>query len=197
MEQLLAYFISLSDCQVSEARGRRRPPALASTSRMSFNSASAIRPGLGGHPAMRRSTGRISSSGPASCAAVAEHVAAERAVAERGDEARLGHRLVGAAQRLDHARRDRAGDEQDVGVARRGDDVQAVSLEVVERVGGWRSARARSRCTSRRRRGAARATRARAGAGSAIVAAACCRWLSSTNIALSGPRRRSRARSSC
>ena len=33
----------------------------------------------------------------------AEHAAAERAVAERGDAARLGHRVVGDEQRLAHA----------------------------------------------------------------------------------------------
>ena len=66
---------------------------------------------------------------------IAEDVAAEGAVAERGDEPRLGHRLVGGAQRAGHPRRDGPGDQQDVGVTRRGDDVKPVALQVVERVG--------------------------------------------------------------
>ena len=65
---------------------------------------------------------------------VAEEVAAEGAVAERGDEARLGHRVVGGEQRLGHAGGDGSGDEQDVGVPRRGDDAEAVALEVVKGV---------------------------------------------------------------
>ena len=66
---------------------------------------------------------------------VAEDVASERAVAERGDEPRLGHRLVCGVERAGHTRGDGAGDEQDVGVAWGGDDVEAVALEVVEGVG--------------------------------------------------------------
>ena len=63
----------------------------------------------------------------------AEEVAAECAVAERGDAARLGHRVVGDQERLAHPGRDRAGDEEHVGVARRGDDAEAEALEVVVR----------------------------------------------------------------
>jgi hypothetical protein len=47
----------------------------------------------------------------------AEAAVAECAVAEGGDEAWFGHRVVGGAQRTGHAGGDGAGDEQDVGVA--------------------------------------------------------------------------------
>ena len=87
----------------------------------------AIASGVGGQPGMRRSTGRMASTGPTSTGR-SEDVAAERAVAERGDAARLGHRVVGGEQRLAHAGRDGAGDEQDVGVAGRGDDAEAEAL---------------------------------------------------------------------
>ena len=66
----------------------------------------------------------------------AEHVAAEGAVAERGDSARLGHGVVGDEQRRAHSARDRAGDEEHVGVARRGDDSEPEALEVVVGAGG-------------------------------------------------------------
>ena len=55
----------------------------------------------------------------------------ERAVSERGDAARLGHGVVGDEQRLAHAARHRAGDEEHVGVARRGDDAEPEALQVV------------------------------------------------------------------
>ena len=74
--------------------------------------------GEGGQPGMRRSTGRIASTRADELGAMAEDAAAERAVAERGDAPWLGHRVVGGEQRLAHAGRDGAGDEQDVGVAR-------------------------------------------------------------------------------
>ena len=66
-------------------------------------SASAIALGMGGQPGMRRSTGRIALDRPDDLVGRAEQVAAERAVAERDDAARLGHRRVGDEQRLAHA----------------------------------------------------------------------------------------------
>ena len=48
---------------------------------------------------------------------MAEEIAAERAVAECGYAAGFRHGEVGGEQRIVHARRDGAGDEQDVGVA--------------------------------------------------------------------------------
>lgn len=62
---------------------------------------------------------------------VGEDAAAEGAVAEGSDETRLGHRLVGKEQRPLHPLRDRPGDEEDVGVPRRGGDVEAEALQVV------------------------------------------------------------------
>ena len=63
--------------------------------------------GVGGQPGMRRSTGSTVVDRADDVLGGAEHVAAERAVAERGDAARLGHRVVGDEQRLAHAGRDR------------------------------------------------------------------------------------------
>ncbi len=57
------------------------------------------------------------SNGPASWFGSPEPLAADRAVAERGDESWLGHRFVCAEQWADHACSYLAGDEQDVGVA--------------------------------------------------------------------------------
>ena len=51
--------------------------------------------GVGGHPGMRMSTGSTSSSAPGELGRIAEDAAAERAVAQRGDQPRLGHRVVG------------------------------------------------------------------------------------------------------
>ena len=124
----------------------------------------------------------------------AEQVAAERAVAERRDAARLGHRVVGDEQRLAHAGRDGAGDEQHVGVARRGDDAEAEALEVV--VG----ARGEGELVL--------AAVARAGVDVADGEAAAAvgareamsrrrRRRSRSRVSISGRRRRSRARSSC
>jgi hypothetical protein len=48
---------------------------------------------------------------------VAEDVASEGAVTERGDQSWFGHRVVGGEEWSDHAGGDRSGDEQDVGVA--------------------------------------------------------------------------------
>ena len=85
---------------------------------------------------MRRLTGTMSSSGPASSSRQPDQVAAERAVAQCCDQARLGHGLVGRSQRRRHPRGDGTGDQQHVCVARRGHDVQTELLEVVEGVGG-------------------------------------------------------------
>ena len=67
---------------------------------------------------------------------VGEHVAAEGAVAEGGDAARLRHRRVGGEQGALHPPRHRPGDEEDVGVTGGGDDVEAEALQVVLRRGG-------------------------------------------------------------
>ena len=99
-------------------------------------SAAAIAAGVGGQPGMRRSTGRICSSGPASWSGWPSRLRPSAQFPERGNQPRFGHRVVGGEERGLHACGDRAGDEEDVGVARRGDDAQAVLGEVVEGVGG-------------------------------------------------------------
>ncbi len=66
----------------------------------------------------------------------ADNVAAKGAVAECGDFAGLRHGVISGQQRLAHPRGDGAGDEQDVGVPGRGDDAEAVSLQVVMWSGG-------------------------------------------------------------
>jgi hypothetical protein len=62
---------------------------------------------------------------------VANEVAAECAVAEGGDAAWLGHGVVGDKERLAHARRDGACDEEHVGVAGGSDNAEPVALQVV------------------------------------------------------------------
>jgi hypothetical protein len=57
-----------------------------------------------------------------------------RAVADGHHPFRIGRGGIGALQRLAHVLRHRAGDQQHVGVARRGDEAQAEALEVVEGV---------------------------------------------------------------
>ena len=74
--------------------------------------------GVGGQPGMRRSTGRMRVDRADDLVCSAEHVAAERAVAERRDPPRLRHRVVGDEQRLTHAARHRAGDEEHVRMPR-------------------------------------------------------------------------------
>ena len=54
---------------------------------------------------------------PGELSVLTEEVAPEGAVAERGNEPGLGHRVVRDAQRRSHPRGDRAGDEEHVGVA--------------------------------------------------------------------------------
>ena len=82
---------------------------------------------------MRRSTGEHRVDGPDDLVRRPKQVAAERAVAERGDEAWLGHRRVGGEERVAHPRRDRARHEQHVGVPRRGDHAEPEPLQVVVR----------------------------------------------------------------
>ena len=127
---------------------------------------------------------------------IAEDPAAERAIAQSGDEAGFGHRVVGGSQRLGHARRDRAGDEQHVGVPRRGDDVQAEALEIVDGVGGGGQlvlaavAGAGVDVAQRQRAAREQAPAARSGGAGAGGGGG-------GRTRSSGRRRRSRARSSC
>ena len=66
--------------------------------------------------------------------AAGKHAAVPRAIADRDHPFRVRRRVVGALQGLAHIVGDRAGDEQHVGMARRGDEAQAEALEVVEGV---------------------------------------------------------------
>ena len=84
--------------------------------------------GCGDRPARPRDTP------PTHRVAAGEEAAVERAVADRHHPFRVGRRVVGALQRLAHVLGDRAGHQQHVGVARRGDEAQAEALEVVEGV---------------------------------------------------------------
>src|SRR5204862_7020402 len=47
---------------------------------------------------------------------------------------RVGRGIVGPLQRLAHVLRDRPGDQQNVRVPRRGDEAQAIALEIVQNV---------------------------------------------------------------
>jgi hypothetical protein len=60
-----------------------------------------------------------------------EHVAAEGAIAESRDSAGFRHGVVGGKKGFAHAARDRAGDEEDVRVARGGDEPESEALQVV------------------------------------------------------------------
>ena len=73
---------------------------------------------------------------PSKFCLVAEEIAAQGAVSERGDEPGLGHRFISCAEGPGHPCGDRPGDEQHIGVARRGNDIQPVLLEIVERIRG-------------------------------------------------------------
>ena len=97
--------------------------------------ASAICPGVGGQPGMRRSTGRsvLDAGRRARRAGRGRRSRARSRRARRRGAARASPSYA-IEQRLAHARRDRAGDEQHVGVAGRGDDVEAEALQVVVRV---------------------------------------------------------------
>ncbi len=90
--------------------------------------------GCGGQPRMCRSTGTTAETPPTHGVAAGEQAAVDRAVADRHHPFRIGRRLVGALQRLAHVLGHRPGDQQHVGVARRGDEAQAEALEVVEGV---------------------------------------------------------------
>ena len=65
-----------------------------------------------------------------------QHVAAQSAVAERGDEPRLRHRLVRDEERPAHPCRDGTGHEQEIGVTRRRHDPDPEALEIRVRAGG-------------------------------------------------------------
>jgi hypothetical protein len=64
--------------------------------------------------------------------AAGEYAAVGPAIADRNHPRWVRRRPVGALQRLAHVAGDRAGNEQHVGMARRGDEAQSKALEVVE-----------------------------------------------------------------
>jgi hypothetical protein len=64
--------------------------------------------------------------------AAGEYAAVGRAITDRDHPLWVRRRLVGALQRLAHVAGDRPGNEQHVGMARRGDETQSKALEVVE-----------------------------------------------------------------
>ena len=107
-----------------------------------------ISSGGGGQPGTCRSTGRMSASGPTTAGRAREDAAIGRAVAQRHDPFGLGRGVVGPQQRLAHVPGDRTGDQQHVGMTRRGHEFQAEALDVVDRIVERHGSRARSRCTS-------------------------------------------------
>ena len=64
---------------------------------------------------------------------LAEDAAAATARAHGHDQPRAGHGFVSFPQRQFHVARDRAGHQQHVGMARRGDEVNAETLDVIDR----------------------------------------------------------------
>jgi len=90
--------------------------------------------GVGGQPGMRMSTGTTSATPPATAydpANTPQPMAQSPAATTHFRRWRCG---VGALQRLAHVLGHRAGDEEDVGVAGRGDEAEAEAFEVVEGV---------------------------------------------------------------
>ena len=77
----------------------------------------------------------MSSTGPRDLVRVAEDVAAQSAVAKRGDSAWLGHGAIGDEERVMHAGGHRACDQEQICVSRRGDHAESEALEVVVRAG--------------------------------------------------------------
>ena len=90
--------------------------------------------GVGGQPRMCRSTGTTFDTPPTHGVAAGEDAAVGGAIADRHHPFRVRRRGVGALQRLAHVLGDRAGHQQHVGMARRGDEAQAEALEIVEGV---------------------------------------------------------------
>ena len=84
--------------------------------------------------AMCRSTGTTFDTPPYDRIAAGENAAIGGAIADRHHPFRVRRRGVSALQRLAHVLGDRAGHQQHVGMARRGDEAQAEALEIVEGV---------------------------------------------------------------
>ena len=121
--------------------GLREPPrepaakrSLTADGRARRGSLQRSPPAVGGQPGMRMSTGRTTFDRSDELTALPEDVAAERAVAERSHQAWLGMasyaRLSGSTSRGRHG----AGDQQHVGVTRRGDEREAEARKIVVRV---------------------------------------------------------------
>ena len=66
--------------------------------------------------------------------AAGEDAAIEGAIADRDHPFRRRRRVIGPLQRLAHVLGHRTGDQQHVGMARRGDETEAEALEIVEGV---------------------------------------------------------------
>ena len=89
--------------------------------------------GRGGQPGTWMSTATILST-PCRIGVVVEHPAGARAGAHRDHPLRLEHLVVDLAERRGHLVRDAAGDDQQVGLARRGaEDLHAEARDVVAR----------------------------------------------------------------
>ena len=56
------------------------------------------------------------------------------AVTDRDDDFRRGRRFIGALERVGHVARHRAGHEQTIGMARRGDEMHAEAFDIVVRI---------------------------------------------------------------
>src|SRR5580692_8375232 len=83
--------------------------------------------GISGDPDVNRNVGGDAGQ------ALAEQAAADRVGADGDDHPGVRHALIRRAQRADHAGRARAGDEQDVGVARARGEEDAEPVHVVDR----------------------------------------------------------------
>ena len=113
-----------AQCVLVPAKAAIRPTATSSP----WMSAS----GRGGQPGTKTSTGSTEPMPSRAGVGAGEHAAGDGARADRHDQPRLRHRLVRAQRGLLQVAGHDARDQQQVGVARRGDEVDAQALEVVD-----------------------------------------------------------------
>ena len=124
--------------------GVRQPTAISRAYRMPN--------GRAGTPAATRRPGPWRRRPPVTASLPAQQAAADRVGADRDHDLRIGHAVVGGAQRAGHAARPGPGDQQHVGVPGAGGEEDAQPVDVVDRVEqGLRSPAPRCRPTRRPR----------------------------------------------
>ena len=89
--------------------------------------------GLGGEPGSQMSTGTVVATPPVTASLSLSSPPLTASVPDRDDDLRVGHPVVGRAQRAGHAARAGPGDQQHVGVPRAGGEEHAEPVQVVDR----------------------------------------------------------------